>query len=88
MVQHWDVADQTQPRFLRTITDRATTAAFAPDGTTLALGRHEGSIRVWQPASGLETMLHRGYTSLVHCLAFSVAGRMLASGSHDSSVCL
>ncbi|MER7794601.1 hypothetical protein [Streptomyces sp. NPDC097640] len=59
------------------------TLAFSPDGRTLATGSEDGSVRLWEAATGkLRTTL----TGRVQVLAFSPDGRTLAAGSADGQV--
>src|SRR5262249_50434593 len=50
---------------------RAFGTAFSPDGSQLAAGFYEGTIRLWDVASGRETAVLRGHTGPVHTVAFS-----------------
>jgi WD40 repeat protein len=56
---------------------------FNPDGTQLATSGTDGSITLWNPASGekLQTLL--GHIQRVSDLTFSPNGKMLASVSND-----
>lgn len=57
--------------------------AFSPDGRTLAVGSHEGSIGLWDVATGALRVTLSGHRKWVFRLAFSPDGKMLASGSGD-----
>jgi RNA polymerase sigma factor (sigma-70 family) len=67
------------------------TAAFAPDGRSLAASYHtrdtaEDTVRVWDPFAGRELRAFRGHGSVIGSLAFAPDGRTLASGSEDGLV--
>jgi eukaryotic-like serine/threonine-protein kinase len=55
---------------------------FSPDGACVAAGDADGTIRIWQTASGVLSEL-KGHAAAVMCLAFSPDGRQLASASND-----
>ncbi|GHO50455.1 hypothetical protein KSX_86180 [Ktedonospora formicarum] len=59
--------------------------AFSPDAHLLASGSFDGSITLWDVASGapLWSVWH---TKGTNCLAFAPHGGMLASGGHDATV--
>lgn len=64
------------------------TLAFAPEGTTLAAGLGDGTIRVLAGESGEELGTLRGQGAPVRSVAFSPDGRWLASGAADGWIVL
>jgi RNA polymerase sigma factor (sigma-70 family) len=60
--------------------------AFSTDGTTLASGCRDGSVRIWDAASGTELHNLPGHGREVHSVAYSTHGNLLASGSWDNTI--
>ncbi|MCK6460394.1 MAG: hypothetical protein L6Q95_10930, partial [Planctomycetes bacterium] len=56
------------------------------DGSLLASGANDNTIRLWDLERGVERFELRGHENYVYCLAFSPDGRTLASASGDNTV--
>ena|GEM_PF-743053 len=62
-------------------TDYVHTLAVSPDGTILASGSEDHSIKLWRVSDGALIRTLNGHNLAVQSLAFSPDGRTLASGS-------
>ena len=60
--------------------------AFSPDGTRLATGCRDNTIRLIDVASREQVAELRGHTDYVHAVAWSPDGTRLVSGSGDSTL--
>ena len=81
LVQLWDVPNRVHKADIR---ERSSALAFSPDSQTLATGWSD--ISLWDVNSGVVKTTLSGHTHRIRTLAFSPDGRILVSGSRDSTV--
>src|SRR5262249_31807418 len=62
------------------------TAAFRPDGKQIATGQADGTVRVWDAATGREVGFLPGQGQAIRELAFSLDGRRLLVFSVDGTL--
>jgi WD40 repeat protein len=60
--------------------------AWSPDGQRLASAGEDGTVKVWDTATGQETLTLKGHTGRVRSLAWSPDGQRLASAGEDGTV--
>ncbi|MCA0456465.1 MAG: WD40 repeat domain-containing protein [Chloroflexi bacterium] len=60
--------------------------ALSPDGTVLAAGYQDGTVRLWNVETGDQLIVLKGHKDRVVSLAFSPDGTLLASGGTDGTV--
>jgi WD40 repeat protein len=71
---------------LRGHTLGATAVAYSPDGSRLASGSHDWTIKLWDARSGALIATLRGHTASVWSVAYSPDGTRLASASMDKTI--
>ena len=65
-------------------TNSVHTIAFSPDGKLVASGSHDGTVQLWDSATGEPRGTLEGHTNSVLTIAFSPDGKLVASGSSSS----
>jgi Tol biopolymer transport system component len=81
----YDAETLAEVRCIQTDTE-VLSVAFSPDGRLLASRADDGTVKLWEVATGREVRTLRGHTDWVRSVAFSPDGRLLASGADDGTV--
>jgi WD40 repeat protein len=85
-VRLWDVASGKEVRRWEAATGLVISAAFAPDGHTLATGGDTDTVvRLWEVVTGKERRHFRGHDGRILSLSIAPDGRRLASASQDGT---
>ena len=78
---HWYPMSAVRPSIYGLIA-----VAFSPDGTMVATGAQDHTVKLWEADTGNNVGTLYGHSDRVYWVAFSPDGTMLASGSGDNTV--
>ncbi|KAJ1852831.1 ribosome assembly [Coemansia sp. RSA 1822] len=67
-------------------TEAVLSASFSPDGSQLASGSGDTTVRIWDLSTETPRVTCKGHRNWVLCIGWSPNGRVLASGSMDNTV--
>ena len=82
----WDVATRTTIATLKGHRNSLSSLSFSPDGTTLASGGYDRTVKIWDIKTQSNVTTFKGHTGAVYSVAFSPDGTMVASGSENGTV--
>ena len=82
----YDAHTGTELALLTGHTEGVLSSAYSPDGSTLASGSGDSTIRLWDATTGEHKQTLYGHTQAVLSVAFSPDGGTLASGSDDNTI--
>jgi WD40 repeat protein len=80
------VAKGTDRYILRGHKGPVSAAAFHMSGSVLATGSHDGTARLWDPATGKETTSMTGHNQGVTAVAISADAKVVLTGSTDRTL--
>jgi WD40 repeat protein len=89
LVNRWPLPDLADPALRRVLTghtSQVVAVAVAPDASWLASGSWDGTVRIWDAATGRERATLTGHTGQVTAVAVAPDASWLASGGLDNTV--
>jgi WD40 repeat protein/tRNA A-37 threonylcarbamoyl transferase component Bud32 len=83
----WDLtAPKSEPRRLFGHTGMVCAVAVHPNGTLLATGGTDHTVRIWDARTAREILVLRGHTWTVQSVVFTPDGKHIISGGQDKTV--
>ncbi len=80
------LAPAAVPVWVRGHSEAVLSVAYSPDGSRLASGSGDKTVKLWDTAKGKELATLAGHSGDVRSVSFSPDGRRLASGAEDKTV--
>ncbi|KAJ5917529.1 hypothetical protein N7466_011083 [Penicillium verhagenii] len=88
-VSNYPIVEKSWSACLQTLeghSDSVESITWSPDGSRLASGSRDKTVRIWDPATGQSVSTLEGHSHWVRSIAWSPDGSRLASGSGDDTV--
>ena len=82
----WDTGTQRLKAILVGHTDAVKSIVYSADGTTIATGSSDRTVRLWDAATGQYKTSLIGHTDSVNSVAYSPDSSTIATGSRDKTV--
>ena len=83
---YWNRLAHSALSTLRGHTAEVSSVRFSPDGKRIVSGSFDNTVKVWDAASGQETLTLKGHIGRVDSVSFSPDGTRIVSGSIDKTV--
>jgi len=82
----WDAVTGTHLQTLKGHSDSIRSVSFSPDGTKIASGSSDNTLRVWDAVTGAHLQMLKSHSSSVRSVSFSPDGTKIASESDDKTL--